>query len=80
VTFRVKGREPYGGAALPVFTVHTEAEADALIVWLCKWDRYSDRYYLPQFAGTVEALPDVTNQFAAAYAKQKEIERCQNSL
>jgi hypothetical protein len=74
LTYRTKAVQAFNGAALPVFSVNTEAEAKSLIVLLAK-SQYNEHpllpgqtwYRLPEFSGEVEELIKVSELLASHY-------------
>lgn len=74
LTYRTKAVPAFNGAALPVFTTNTEAEAKSLIVLLAK-SQYTEHplqpgqtwYRLPDFGGEVEDLAKVSALLASHY-------------
>ena len=74
LTYRTKAVQAFNGAALPVFSVNTEAEAKSLIVLLAK-SQYNEHpllpgqtwYRLPDFTGEVEDLIKVSELLASHY-------------
>ena len=81
ISFAQKGKPPFNGVALPVFSVDNFTEAETLQVLCCSKSQLDDdglpggtRYVIgipfnrPQFDGTIDTLPNVAMHLERGYA------------